>query len=223
MPSRRFGSSGASFQCSVYSFQPGINRVYFVLVELTKDRTLKTENFPTMKITKDHAVSFDYEVRNSRAELLDSSAQSGNPMAYVHGYSSIVPGLEKALEGRTAGEQLDVVVPPVEAYGLRDERRMGKVERSIFPEGAEIKPGMRFRASTEQGSDNVVVVAVDGDIVTVDANHPLAGETLTFNITVRDVRPATPEEISHGHVHHAHSHEEDGCCGSHGGGGCGCH
>jgi FKBP-type peptidyl-prolyl cis-trans isomerase SlyD len=176
-----------------------------------------------MIIAKDHAVFFDYEVRNSRAELLDSSAQSGNPMAYVHGYSSIVPGLEKALEGKTAGEQLDVVVPPVEAYGLRDERRMGKVERSIFPEGAEIKPGMRFRASSEHGSDNVVVVAVDGDTVTVDSNHPLAGETLNFKITVRDVRPATPEEISHGHVHHAHSHEEDGCCGGHGGGGCCCH
>jgi FKBP-type peptidyl-prolyl cis-trans isomerase SlyD len=160
-----------------------------------------------MKITKDHAVLFDYEVRNSRSELLDSSTQGGQPMAYVHGYASIIPGLEKALEGKAAGEQLDVVVPPVEAYGLRDEQRMGKVDRSIFPEGA----------------DNVVVVAVDGDTVTVDANHPLAGETLTFNVTVRDVRPATPEEIAHGHVHHAHSHgDDDGCCGGNSGG-CGCH
>jgi FKBP-type peptidyl-prolyl cis-trans isomerase SlyD len=176
-----------------------------------------------MKIAKDHAVFFDYEVRNSRSELLDSSGQSGHPMAYVHGYASIIPGREKALEGKAAGEQLDVVIPPVEAYGLRDERRMGKVERSIFPEGAEIKPGMRFRATSEHGSDNVVVVAVDGDPITVDANHPLAGETLTFNVTVRDVRAATPEEISHGHVHHGHAHAEDGCCGGHDAGGCGCH
>ena len=172
-----------------------------------------------MKITKDHAVSFDYEVRNSRAELLDSSAEGGEPMAYVHGYASIIPGLEKALEGKTAGETLDVTVPPVEAYGLRDERRMGQVDRSIFPAGADIKPGMRFRATSQHGADNVVVVAIDGDTITVDANHPLAGETLTFNVTVRDVRPATPEEIAHGHVHHAHSHADDGCCG----GGCGCH
>ncbi len=171
-----------------------------------------------MKVAKDHAVSFDYEVRNSRAELLDSSSQSGQPMAYVHGYASIIPGLEKALEGKTAGETLDVTIPPVEAYGLRDERRMGQVDRSIFPEGAEIKPGMRFRATSENGTDSVVVISVEGDTVTVDANHPLAGETLTFNVTVRDIRPATPEEIDHGHVHHAKS--EDACCG---GGGCGCH
>ncbi|MBU3665198.1 MAG: peptidylprolyl isomerase [Chthoniobacterales bacterium] len=191
-----------------------------------------------MKITKDHAVFFDYEVRNSRSEVLDSSAQGG-PMAYVHGYASIIPGLEKALEGKTAGSELNVTVPPVEAYGLRDERRMGQVDRSIFPAGAEIKPGMRFRATSEHGTDNVVVVGVDGDTITVDANHPLAGETLTFQVTIRDVRPATPEEISHGHVHHAHSHEHDGCCGGDGhkhddggccgghghgdGGGCGCH
>jgi FKBP-type peptidyl-prolyl cis-trans isomerase SlyD len=171
-----------------------------------------------MKVTKDHAVFFDYEVRNSRAEVLDSSASGGQPMAYVHGYASIIPGLEKALEGKTAGETLDVTVPPVEAYGLRDERRMGQVDRSIFPEGAAIKPGMRFRATSENGTDSVVVVAVDGDTITVDANHPLAGETLSFNVTIRDVRPATPEEIAHGHVHHAKT--DDGCCG---GGGCGCH
>lgn len=192
-----------------------------------------------MKITKNHAVSFDYEVRNSRSEVLDSSSHGG-PMAYVHGYTSIIPGLEKALEGKVAGDELSVVVPPVEAYGLRDEKRMGKVDRSIFPEGTEIKPGMRFRATSEHGADNVVVVGIDGDTITVDANHPLAGETLTFNVTVRDVRPATPDEIAHGHVHHAHSHshegccgghghdhahkhDEDGCCGGHSHGGCGCH
>jgi FKBP-type peptidyl-prolyl cis-trans isomerase SlyD len=172
-----------------------------------------------MKVAKDHVISFDYEVRNSRAEVLDNSGQTG-PMTYLHGYASIIPGLERALEGRAAGESLDVVVPPVEAYGLRDERRMGEVSRSIFPEGTEIKPGMRFRAQSAHGTDDVVVVAVSGDTVTVDANHPLAGETLTFNVTVRDVRPATPEEVAHGHVHHAHSHADEGCCG---GGGCGCH
>jgi FKBP-type peptidyl-prolyl cis-trans isomerase SlyD len=180
--------------------------------------TLKTGNAPAMKIAKDHAVYFDYEVRNSRAELLDSSAQGGQPMAYVHGYASIIPGLEKALEGKTAGEQLDITVPPVEAYGLRDERRMGQVDRSIFPEGAEIKAGTRFRATSEHGTDSVVVVSVDGDTITVDANHPLAGETLRFNVTIREVRPAAPEEIAHGHVHHAKSGDE--CCSS---GGCGCH
>lgn len=194
-----------------------------------------------MKVTKDHAVSFDYQVRNSRSELLDSSEGSG-PMAYIHGYSSIIPGLEKALEGKAAGDEVQVVVPPAEAYGLRDEKRMGTVDRSIFPAGAEIKPGMRFRAASEHGTDNVVVVAVEGDSITVDANHPLAGETLTFQVTIRDVRPATSEEIAHGHVHHEHAHghggcgcgghhhhhddheeEDDGeCCGGHGGDGCGC-
>ena len=172
-----------------------------------------------MKIAKDHAVFFDYEVRNSRSELLDSS-QDNSPMAYVHGYASIVPGLEKALEGKVVGEKLNVVVPPVEAYGLRDERRMAEVPRDIFPAGAEIKPGMRFRAQRDDGADNVVVVSVTDKTVTVDANHPLAGETLTFDVTIRDVRPATAEEIAHGHVHHAKAHADDGCCD---GGGCGCH
>lgn len=194
-----------------------------------------------MKITKDHVVSFDYEVRNSRAELLDSSEGSA-PMAYLHGYASIIPGLEKALEGKASGDELNVTVPPVEAYGLRDERRIGRVDRSVFPAGAEIKAGMRFRATGEHGSDLVVVTAVEGDIITVDANHPLAGETLTFRVTVRDVRPASADEIAHGHVHHAHSHDHEGCCGGHGhehghshkhgsgeccgghgNGGCGCH
>lgn len=190
-----------------------------------------------MKISKDHIVSFDYKVRNSRAEVLDSS-EGSEPMAYLHGYASIIPGLEKALEGRASGESVNVVVPPVEAYGLRDERRVAKVDRTIFPSGAEIKPGMRFRATSEHGSDNVVVVDVTDTTVTVDANHPLAGETLTFDVTIRDVRPATADEIAHGHAHHAHSHEGccgghghghghkhgDGeCCGGHGKGGCGCH
>lgn len=190
-----------------------------------------------MKIAKDHAVFFDYEVRNSRSELLDSS-ERGGPMAYVHGYASIIPGLEKALEGKSVGEELSVVVPPVEAYGLRDERRMSTVERSIFPEGAEIKPGMRFRATSENGTDTVVVVGVTGDSVTVDANHPLAGETLSFKVTIREVRSASAEEIAHGHVHHAHGHDHEGCCGGHshghaqsqnndgccgGSGDCGCH
>lgn len=178
-----------------------------------------------MTITKDHVVSFDYKLTNSRAELLDSSADSG-PLSYLHGYAHIIPGLEKALEGRKSGHTLNVVVPPVEAYGLRDERRMGQVERSIFPAGADIQPGMRFRASSQNGSDLVVVVAVEGDTITVDANHPLAGETLTFDVTIRDVRPATAEELSHGHVHgegccgggHNHRHDsKNECCG---GGGC---
>lgn len=185
-----------------------------------------------MTISKDHVVSFDYKLTNSRAELLDSSENSG-PLSYLHGYSHIIPGLEKALEGKPVGESLQVVVPPVEAYGLRDERRMGQVERSIFPEGADIQPGMRFRATSQNGSDLVVVVAVEGDTVTVDANHPLAGETLTFDVTIRDVRPATAEEISHGHVHgqgccgggHSHSNDDE-CCGGQAegkSGGCGCH
>jgi len=175
-----------------------------------------------MKVTKDYVVLFDYRVRNSRSELLDSSEQTG-PMAYIHGYASIVPGLEKALEGKRAGESLNVVVPPVDAYGLRDERRLGEVARDIFPAGTEIKPGMRFRAQRPDGADSVVVVSMTDTTVTVDANHPLAGETLTFDVTVREVRPATEDVITHGHVHHEHSHEDDGCCGGGGGGGCGCH
>lgn len=191
-----------------------------------------------MKVSKNHVVLFDYEVRNSRSELLDSSTQGGSPMAYIHGAASIIPGLEKAFEDRNAGEQFDITIPPVEAYGLRDERRIGQVDRSIFPQGAEVKPGMRFQATSAHGTDNVVVVSVEGDTITVDANHPLAGETLTFNVTIREVRPASAEEIAHGHVHHAHecscgdhghdhhhghAHDDEECCGGHGGDSCHCH
>ena len=173
-----------------------------------------------MKIAKDHVVSFDYEVRNSRAEVLDKSSETG-PLTYLHGYASIIPGLEKSLDGKACGEELHVTIPPVEAYGMRDERRLGEVSRSIFPKGTEVKLGMRFRAQSDNGTDNVVVVAVDGDTITVDANHPLAGETLTFEVTVREIRPATPEEISHGHVHPTKgaTASDEECCG---GGGCGC-
>ncbi len=173
-----------------------------------------------MKVTKDHVVSFDYQLRNSSAELLDSSEDSG-PMAYLHGHGSIISGLEKALEGRLAGDILDVVVAPEDAYGSRDERRKVEVPRSAFPADLEIRPGMRFHASGPHGTDHVVVVAVAEDQVTVDANHPLAGQTLSFSLTIRDVRPATDEEISHGHAHraggccggHGHKHDDGECCG----------
>ncbi|MFM8885640.1 MAG: peptidylprolyl isomerase, partial [Chthoniobacterales bacterium] len=105
-----------------------------------------------MKISKDHAVLFDYEVRNSRSEVLDSSAKAGAPMAYVHGYASIIPGLEKALEGKAVGEQLTVVVPPVEAYGLRDERRRAEVSRVSSPAGAALRRGWRVRAARAGGA-----------------------------------------------------------------------
>lgn len=193
-----------------------------------------------MKVSKDHVVSFDYKLRNSRGEQLDSS-EGSEPLEYLHGYESIIPGLEKALEGRASGESLTVSVPPVEAYGLRDEKRMNEVPRSEFPQGMEIKPGMQFRAQSAHGAATVTVIGVTADTVTVDSNHPLAGETLTFDVTVRGVRPATAEEISHGHPHgtgccgghdhgdegeccggQGHEHEGDECCGGEGHGGCGC-
>ncbi|MGB9428907.1 MAG: peptidylprolyl isomerase [Gammaproteobacteria bacterium] len=158
-----------------------------------------------MRIAKNTVVSIDYTLTDTDGTVLDSS-KGQKPMGYLHGSGNIIPGLEEALEGRGAGDSLQVTVAPAKAYGLRDESMTQKVPRKLFDSKHKIKPGMRFHAEGGHGAHTVIVAAVDSEHVTVDANHPLAGKTLNFDVKVVEVRAATGEELEHGHVHGAHGH-----------------
>lgn len=175
-----------------------------------------------MQITEGTVVSMDYALSNDEGTLLDQS-QPGQPLTYLHGYKNIIPGLEAALEGKSSGDEVEVRVSPEEGYGEPNPALEQVVPKDRFQGIENIEEGMQFQASTEQGPISVRVVKVDGEEVTVDGNHPLAGQHLNFKVTVQDVRQGTEEELSHGHVH-----QSDGCCGGGEGegdeksGGCGC-
>ncbi len=154
-----------------------------------------------MEISKDKVVSINYTLTNNAGEVLDTSNGRG-PLTYLHGARNIIPGLENALEGKNAGDNLNVSVPPGEAYGERMEGLSQVVPRAAFGEVSELQVGMQFQAQSEdQRTVIFTIVNIDGDNVTIDANHPLAGETLNFDVEVTHVREATEEEVSHGHVH----------------------
>jgi FKBP-type peptidyl-prolyl cis-trans isomerase SlyD len=153
-----------------------------------------------VQIARNKVVSIHYTLRDEHGTVLDSS-QGRAPLTYLHGKGNIIPGLEQALDGKAAGEKLDVSVAPEQAYGARDERLVQVLPRSRLPEGTELAPGMQLRVEGQRGRRIVRVMKVERDFVTVDGNHPLAGRTLHFAVEVADVRKATHEEISHGHVH----------------------
>jgi FKBP-type peptidyl-prolyl cis-trans isomerase SlyD len=154
-----------------------------------------------MQVEQDKVVLFHYTLTNDAGEVLDSSAGS-EPLAYLHGQGNIVAGLEKALDGKTTGDKLQVRVEPAEGYGDRDAALVRRVPRRSFGSVGNITPGMQFQAQLERGRTRVVTVtAVKGDMVTIDGNHPLAGQTLNFAVEITEVRDATPEELEHGHVH----------------------
>ncbi len=153
-----------------------------------------------MNIQHSTVVQIDYTLTDDRQQVIDSSA-GGEPLTYLHGHGNLIPGLEKELEGRKVGEAFKISIPPGEAYGERDERKRQTVPRSAFQGIDRIEPGMRFRASGPEGEEAVLVLSVSEKEVVVDGNHPLAGQTLHFDVTVRGVRAATEEEVAHGHVH----------------------
>jgi FKBP-type peptidyl-prolyl cis-trans isomerase SlyD len=158
-----------------------------------------------MLIAKDSVVSIDYTLTDSDGTVLDSS-KGQKPLEYLHGSGNIIPGLEEALEGKGTGDSFKVSVPPEKGYGTRNEALSQKVPRKMFDSKTEIKPGMRFHAEAEHGEHTVTVIAVDSENITVDANHPLAGKILNFDVKITGVRAATHEELAHGHVHGAGGH-----------------
>ncbi len=150
--------------------------------------------------TSGKVVQIHYKLSDDDGTVLDQS--SGTPMAYLHGHGNIVPGLENALEGKSAGEQIQVVVEPGEGYGEFIEDAAESVHRNDFPKGMELQAGMPFRAQTSSGEVVVLwIESVKGARVTVTRNHPLAGKRLHFDVTIESVRDASEEEIAHGHAH----------------------
>lgn len=161
-----------------------------------------------MQISSNKVVSIHYTLKNDAGEILDTSAGRA-PLAYLHGAGNIVPGLERALEGKTNGDMLNVRVAPEEGYGPRHDALVQDVPREAFQGVGDIQPGMQFHAQGPSGPMVVTVVETNDNSVKVDGNHPLAGETLHFDVEVTDVRDATEEEQEHGHVHGAHGHHHD--------------
>ena len=146
-------------------------------------------------------VSMHYTLTDNEGNVLDSS-EGAEPLTYLHGAGNIIPGLEKALVGKVEGDTQQVTVQPAEGYGEVMSELMQTVDKAAFQGVESVEVGMSFEAQTSDGSvQHIVVSKVDGDQVTVDANHPLAGVVLNFDVEIVSVREATEEEIAHGHVH----------------------
>jgi len=152
-----------------------------------------------MQAKADTVVSIDYTLKGNDGEVIDTS-EGREPLAYLHGHGNIVPGLEKALEGKSEGEDVKVKVEPEEGYGPHRDELVQKVSMEAFAGIDEVEPGMKFNAESAQGPLVVKVTEIEGDQVTIDANHDLAGEELNFDVTVRGIREASPEELEQGQV-----------------------
>ncbi|WP_044406264.1 FKBP-type peptidyl-prolyl cis-trans isomerase [Thiomicrospira microaerophila] len=160
-----------------------------------------------MKIEKNKVAQIDYTLTNSQCELLDKS--DGEALAYLHGHHNLIDGLEAELEGKSAGDKFTVKVPAAKAYGEVEDFLIQQVPSDLFEGVEQLEVGMRFEAQSDQGMQSVEITAIDGDMVTVDANHPLAGQDLTFEVEVIDVRDASADEIDHGHAHGVGGHQHN--------------
>lgn len=152
-------------------------------------------------IKEGKVVQLSYSLTNSAGQILDRADQE-SPFVYLHGGGQIVPGLEEALEGLKKGDTKKVTVEPEEGYGVKDPDLKLTLKRSQFPPKLDLQVGMQFETSTPSGEDLVFTVEkIEGDQISVDGNHPLAGVTLHFDVEVLNVRDATEEEMAHGHAH----------------------
>lgn len=163
-----------------------------------------------MKVAKGVVVNLAYKLHTDDGVLVGESTVS-EPLSYLHGYGGLIIGLEKALEGRSVGECFDITVGSSEAYGDFDENLVQRVPKKLFMDTGELTVGMRFLAETDQGQLPVEITAVEDEYVVVDGNSMLAGQNLNFSVQVLAARPATTEELEHGHVHGDH----DECCHGH--------
>jgi len=153
-----------------------------------------------MQVGKNAVVTIDYTLKDPEGQVIDSSVGKES-LPYLHGAGNLIPGLERALEGKAAGDNIQVTVAPEEGYGQRDDRLIQSVPKTAFQGVPDIKPGMQFRTGGGGQQSVVTVTKVEGETVTVDGNHPLAGIPLNFDVTIKEVRAATKDELAHGHVH----------------------
>jgi FKBP-type peptidyl-prolyl cis-trans isomerase SlyD len=155
----------------------------------------------SLTVTDNLVVSISYTLTNDDATVLDSTEESG-PMDYLHGAENIIPGLEDGLEGKKVGDKLKVRVDPDDGYGEIFTELMQVVDIASFEGVESVEAGMQFESETDDGELEIVSIkSVDGNEVTIDANHPLAGVTLNFDVEIVGIREATAEEIEHEHVH----------------------
>lgn len=158
-----------------------------------------------MEIADQRVAYFHYVLTDGEGNVIDRS-EADAPLAYLHGAGNIIPGLEKALLGHTVGDKFTVVIPPEDAYGVRDDSLVQQLPRRVFKGIPDLRVGMSLRTNDPQGPSVVTVTQIMGDMVTIDANHMLAGQTLHFDVEIAEVRAATMEEMTHGHVHGAGGH-----------------
>jgi FKBP-type peptidyl-prolyl cis-trans isomerase SlyD len=158
-----------------------------------------------MQVQKNKVVGIDYKLTDGSGNLIDSSKDHGL-LYYIQGVGSLIPGLESALEGKKAGDSLKVTIAAKDGYGERNDALCQTVPKTQFESTEALEIGMQFEVETEQGELVVSVTKIEGDSVTVDGNHPLAGMELHFDVSVKEVREATTEELAHGHVHGEHGH-----------------
>jgi len=158
-----------------------------------------------MQVADNMAVSIHYTLTNDDGEVLDSSI-GDEPLIYLHGTGNIIPGLEDALLGKAVGDKFNVRIAAKDAYGEQNNGMIQVISREMFEGIDEIEIGMMFHADVSSGSGEVTIVKIEGDDITIDGNHPLAGMALTFDVEVVAARPATKEEAEHGHIHGAGCH-----------------
>ncbi len=162
-----------------------------------------------MQIADQKVVTLDYTLKDDEGTLIDSSEGRGD-FVYLHGARNIVTGLENALLGKEVGDEVCVSVKPEEGYGERDDDLLQTVPSDMFEEGMEKSVGMQFHAQSPEGEMMIVtIVEIDGDEVTVDGNHPLAGVSLHFEVKVIEIRDGSEEEVEHGHVHSPDGDHDD--------------
>ncbi len=176
-----------------------------------------------MSLTKNQVASVAYTLKNSEGQVIDKASKD-SPMSFIHGVGGMIPGFEKELEGKNIGDSFSLVIEPENAYGERNDELTQDVSREMFAgiPDEQLVAGAQFQAQTDAGVEIITIAAVNGDQIKIDANHPLAGETLYFEVEMLDIRDATEEELAHGHVHatggcgsdKAEKSESGGCCGS---------
>ncbi len=158
-----------------------------------------------MQIEQNAVVTLHYTLKDNDGNVIDQSEDGS--FLYLHGAMNIIPGLENALAGKSAGEELSITVAPEEGYGAKDPERVQEVPKEMFENSGDIEVGLQFHAEGPDGGAVVVtVIEVKDDVVVIDGNHALAGVDLNFDVKVIEVREASEEEIEHGHVHGPHGH-----------------
>ncbi len=181
-----------------------------------------------MKVAEKHVVSIEYTLKNEAGEILDTTTDR-EPLTFIQGMGQLIAGLEVALEGKAIGDAFQVTLDPEQAYGPRRDDLTHQVPKTELAGIEDLSVGTMLQANTPNGVQVFTVSAIEGDTVTVDGNHPLAGQTLMFDVKVADIREATDEDLNPkgggccgGGGHHHHDHDDDHeCCGQHDhGGGC---